>query len=351
MTGMKNPPSARAGVLAGCLFILAVAPGAGTAAPPPPATQTVTLAPGLPVVLDAATITRLGLFPDEPDSVLQASFHYARWGGVMAKLVLDEHGVRRERQRFLSWAQWQDLRARAAAILAGTPPPSAPGIPSPPPEGRTWPEVPLATLALRAPAPKVPAGFPAMRGRWMALLEAGVRKNASDFDKFFTPMGMIGVGFGYPFLEHAAAMLNFTAGFGNINGDFESLYGDGRSNTFSFAMGMLGRQRVSKRASFYAEVDGGYYIRSLVWGGLFVDPRTGQVTDGIVVEQQDWGYALRAGLLLQRRHSERPRFLDIGVSWQTSRADTWDFPGDPDPFRASGHDSWVSLSVRFWDGM
>jgi hypothetical protein len=300
----------------------------------------VRLHPDLPDVLDRAWLDRLAVFPDASS----VRFTRAAWGGVVA--ILDE-----TRQRELADSEWNDLRARAVAVLAGQT--LLPPVPLPAPSGglHAWPEVPLSSAAIAAPPRRAPAGYPALAGRWQALLEAGVRSDVTSFDEFFTPMGTIGVGFAYPVTNRLAALLNFSAGFGNMRSDFEASFGDGRANTFAFNLGVLMRQPLSQRASFYLEADGGYYIRSLMWGGAFYDPVSGEVTDGLVLEQQDWGGGLRAGLLLQRKHPDKPRFLDIGVSLQTTPADRWDFWTPEQRFVADDRDTWVSLTFRFWDAI
>jgi hypothetical protein len=307
----------------------------------PAAMIEVPLHPDLPVVLDRGWLERLEVFPD----ATSARFARTAWGGMVA--ILDE-----DRLRMLPDSEWVALRARAAAVVAGGAVPPAPA-PAPAVIGdlRAWPEVPLDAAAVAAPPRQAPAGYPALAGRWQALIEAGVRSNVTSFDEFFTPMGTIGVGFGYPFTNHAAALLNFAAGFGNMRGDFEESFGDGRANTFSFNLGLLTRQPVSRRTSLYAEVDGGYYIRSLMWGGAFYNQTTGEVNDGLVLEQQNWGVGVRAGVLLQRAHPDKPRFVDIGLSLQTSRADRWDFWTDEQRFTADERDTWLSLTVRFWDAI
>jgi hypothetical protein len=302
----------------------------------------VRLHPDLPDVLDRAWLDRLAVFPDASS----VRFVRTAWGGIVA--VLDE-----TRQRALPDSEWNALRAQAAAVVAGeaVPPPSP--SPSPAKVGSlcAWPEVPLSETAILAPPRLAPAGYPALAGHWQAVLEAGVRSNVTSFDEFFTPMGTIGVGFGYPFADRVAALLNFSAGFGDMRGDFEESFGDGRANTFAFSLGLLLRQPVSRRASLYVEADGGYYIRSLMWGGAFNDAVTGEVTDGLVLEQQNWGGGLRAGVLLQRKHPDKPRFLDIGVGLQTTPADRWDFWTEERRFTADERDTWVSLTVRFWDAI
>ena len=301
----------------------------------------VRLHPELPEVLDRTWLERLAIFPEAS----RAHFTRAAWGGIV--VVLDE-----TRLRALPDSEWQALRARAAAVLAGEVP-AATTTPPPPAAGalRAWPEVPLSATAILAPPPQTPAGYPALAGRWQAVLEAGVRSNVTSFDEFFTPMGTIGVGFGYPFANRLAALLNFAAGFGDMRGDFEESFGDGRANTFAFNLGLVLRQPLSRRTSFYVEADGGYYIRSLMWGGVFLDPVTGEVSEGAVLEQQAWGGGVRAGLLLQREHPDKPRFLDIGVSLQTSQAELWDFWTEEQRFTADERDTWVSLTVRFWDAI
>lgn len=300
----------------------------------------VPLRPGLPVELDAGWLQRLQIFP-QAETV---RFERAPWGGMVA--VIDDTTL-----RAFTDSEWAALQARAdSALTGGTvvpwpgPPPVTGGL-------HAWPEIPLADTAIAAPPPQAPAGYPPLSGRWQALLEAGVRDNVTSFDQFFTPMGTVGVGFGYPFSNHAAALLNFAAGFGDMRGDFEESFGDGRANTFAFDLGLLLRQPFSPRASFYVEVDGGYYIRSLMWGGVFYDPISGEYANGLVLEQQNWGGGLRAGVLLQRAHPNKPRFLDVGLGVQTTAADPWDFGTDTRRFTADGRDTWVSLTVRFWDAI
>ncbi len=304
----------------------------------PVAMVDVPLHPDLPAVLDQAWLERLAIFPEASS----ARFARTAWGGMVA--VLDETRV-----RALPDSEWNALRARATAVLAGEEVPPLPPLAAAP--SRTWPEVPLAETVTVAPTPAAPAGYPALAGQWQAVLEAGVRSNVTSFDEFFTPMGTLGVGFGYPVADRLATLLTFSAGFGDMRGDFEESFGDGRANTFAFSLGLLMRQPFSRRASFYVEVDGGYYIRSLMWGGAFYDPVSGEVTDGAVLEQQDWGGGVRAGVMLQRRHPDKARFVDIGVTLQTSQADLWDFWTQEQRFTADGRDTWVSLTVRFWDGI
>ena len=47
----------------------------------------------------------------------------------------------------------------------------------------------------------------------------------------------------------------------------------------------------------------------------------------------------------------RPRFLDIGVGVHTMPADQWFFATEDLMFEASDRDTWIMLTVRFWDGL
>ena len=190
-----------------------------------------------------------------------------------------------------------------------------------------------------------------LRGEWVALIETGLRLDMSGFNAFFTPMGQIGLAFGYGVTETFLPHLGFHAGFGDMRGDFEDSFGDGRTNVFGFTLATLLRQPVSERGSLYAQVGGGYYIRSLYWGGAFYDPATGRVTEGRVLEQKDFGVSARVGWLLSRPHPSRPRFLDVGLGLETMSADQWAFWNEDAFFEASGHDTWIVLTVRFWDGL
>ena len=178
-----------------------------------------------------------------------------------------------------------------------------------------------------------------------------MRGNVSDFNDFFTPMGQVGVAFSYGVTERFLPSLGFGAGFGDMRGDFEDIYGDGRTNAFNITLSALLRQPLGRKHSIYAEGGGGYFIRSLFWGGSFYNPNTGNVTEGRVVEQADFGWTARVGWLLSRHHPRRPRFLDVGVGLQSSPADPWLFSSDESTFFASGRDTWVFLTVRFWDGI
>jgi hypothetical protein len=204
------------------------------------------------------------------------------------------------------------------------------------------------------PADSVFLGYPSLSGRWFVLLEAGYRHNISDFQEYFTDMGLLAVSWGRMYGQ-LMPFLAMEVGFGDITDDFEAIAGDGRSNVYNFALGLMARQPLSGRTQFYVSGAYGYFIRSLQWGGAFFNPTLGTISNGFVLEQQDWGAAFRVGLFLQRQTARKPRFIDIGVGLQTTRADEWAYVDDLESptirLRAADRDTWITLSIRFGDSL
>lgn len=350
----------------------------GTAAaawPPPPEEPAVLLHPRLPEVIEGDWLDRLELFP-ELEGLQSARFGRAPWGGLLVRLeVADptEPGGLRVLVRNLSRDHWETLQERAEAILAGEAPPPPPTHPLDRPQpfgpaseadresGAPLLHDPLAAIRSWPETPPPAAGLPGdlllgmgpvpWRGRWLTVVDVGARINVTGFNTFFTPMGQIGIAFGHGIGARLVPLLGFYAGFGDMRRDFQNAFGDGRSNVFGFTAAVLLRQAVSDRQSLYVEGGGGYHMRSLYWDGIYYDPRANMYIRGLVREQQDWGWQLRAGWLRARDHATRPRLLDIGLGVQSSVAERWAFLGDDRLFMASGRDIWLVLSVRFWDGL
>ncbi len=218
---------------------------------------------------------------------------------------------------------------------------------------RVWPEVPLPPVQprRRAPVDTARARYQELGGRWYLILEAGYKHDVTDFREFFTDQGMFGVSWGRMF-GRLMPFFGMEIGFGDLQDDFEKLAGNGRGNTYNFELGLLIRQPLGRRTQFYVSGAYGYFIRSMQWGGLFYDPYYGSYSNGYVLEQQDWGVGLRAGIQLQRRDRRKARFWDLGLSVHTSPAQTWHYFEDAaHPFEAGGHDTWVTLSLRFGEGL
>ncbi|MDY0108459.1 MAG: hypothetical protein RBT60_00790 [Candidatus Krumholzibacteria bacterium] len=352
MTSMTSPPFPLGWILAAALLFAGAAPASW---PPPPSAEAVLLHPDLPEYLDRGWLERLDLFL-EVDGLQRVRFERAVWGAVLARLEIDDsqQGARVV-IRNVTGADWRKLQARAAAILAGEPWPLGAADSAelddtdPLAQIRAWPEVPAPPA--RLPRELLAAGQVPWHGHWLALIEFGARLDVTAFNTFFTPMGQIGIAFGRGLSDRVAPLLGFHAGFGDMRADFETEFGEGRTNVFGFTLNTLYRQPVGERHSLYLEAGGGYHIRSLYWGGLFVDVRTGQLVRGYVVEQQHWGWNLRFGWMRGRDHPSRPRLLDIGLGVQTSPANRWVFQTDNRVFTAADRDIWVIFSVRFWDGL
>lgn len=359
--------------------------------------EIVRLHPALDERLDASTAARYSLFMDVP-GLQEVTFLKAPWGGylVRLKIATDTGTVWRERNvETQTWREWQlrvvrvqagrswqddaDPAVSTGSVLAGDPSSGDPAVASAPAGAgtqaevssagrsfpgedlsgatelsseriRVWPEVPLPPITAREIESRAISDYQNMNGRWFVLLEAGVRHNVTDFNHFFTDMGMIAMNWGV-MLGRLMPFMSMEVGFGDLRDDFEELAGDGRSNTYGFSLGMLARQPLSKRQQFYVSGAFGYFIRSLQWGGTFLNQNTGAITDGLVLEQQNWGWSFRAGFMFNRKHTTKSRFWDIGVGLQTTPAEEWHYFDDASNFFATERDMWVTLSIRFGDSI
>ena len=334
--------------------------------------QPVPLYPGLPDKLDAADAQRYGLYSDVAD-LQELWFVPAPWGGYLVRLRVAGPEGERLLERNVPQSKWVTMRQQVAAVRDGAEAPPVTGVAGVaanttggdggdggattdttrvvPQRVLVWPEVGLPPAP--PPRPHLAEGgqtnYPRVGGRWVSLLEVGVRSNVSSFRDFFTEQVCFGMQFGYTVTDYLMPFLGFDVGFGDIRSDFEKLAGDGRANTYNFTVGVLGRAAAGRRTAFYTSVAGGYFARTMQWGGTFYDPNFGSVTDGFVLEQQHWGIAMRAGLQFQQSHARRLRSFDIGITVQITPAERWDYYNEQMRFVGDLSDTWVSLSIRFWD--
>lgn len=312
-----------------------------------PAPQPLRLHPELPTTIEGEWLQRLGLFDDVP-GLRRVTFERAVWGGVLARLEAPPRTL----ERHLPIQRWRELQERASLGVAGRalPPEPAPTLPDSLSGPLVWPEGPPPPMAPRRDPQR--SSVTPMDGRWLAIVEVGVRTDVTGFNQFFGPMGQIGIAFGHAVTGHIVPQLGFYAGFGDMRSEFEDAFGDGRANGFGFTSNVLLRAGLGGRQSAYVEGGVGYHIRSLYWGNAFVDPQTGRIYEGRVDEQRHLGWNARVGWLLSRAAGgNRPRLLDVGVGVHSMPADSWRYAGDQAMFTASGRDTWLMLTVRIWDGL
>jgi hypothetical protein len=319
----------------------------------PAAPVPIPLHPAVGDTLDAREASRFGLLADVT-GLREAYFLTASWGGYLVRMhiVTPEGPVWRERN--VPSSTWLAWRQHVDAVLAGAPVREARTdttgtVDQGTDRIRVWPEVPLPpTLPRSALRDTTVRDYAELSGHWFVILEGGYKRNVSDFREYFTDQGLFGICWGRLY-RRMMPFFNIEFGFGDIHDQFERFAGDGRANTYNFSLGLMVRQPVSPGTHLYISGAFGYYIRSLNWG----DPIYDTLYTGYVLEQQDWGQSFRAGVQLWRKGRSKPRFIDIGVGFQSSRADTWNY-GDQSEnpsivLRASDRDTWVTLSVRFGD--
>jgi hypothetical protein len=368
-------PAAGAVLLAGfCLVCLTLVPSAIRAKDDSSRPQPVQLNPELGETLSAAEAARFGLFT-EVEGLQEVVFLEAPWGGFLARLTVETATGTVWRERNISTRTWREWQQHTSDILAGRVPTRTLAPPAfsqdaaadahaadgmAPSDSlsshlqepiRVWPEVPLPpTFERVVPVDSVLHDYQSLGGRWLVLLEAGVRHNITDFRAFFTDMGMIGLSWGH-MVGRLMPYFSMEVGFGDLRDDFEELAGNGRSNTYGFSIGLMARQPTGSRVEIYGSGAFGYFIRSLQWQGIFIDSYRNTVSDGLVLEQQDWGWAFRAGFLIKKRHARKARFIDIGMGLQMTPAEEWHYFDETSNFHASDRDMWVTLSIRFGDSL
>lgn len=332
-----------ASALTALLLLAAAAPAADTP---------VILHPVVGKTIDAEEAARWGLFPDLPDLV-EARFFTLPAGGFLARLRLDGTGEDRLRERSVPRAVWEDWRAR---IAAGEP---VDGAGAPPPVGAhaVWPEAPLPPPDPAAPLPTAAPDtlVPLSDASWITLVDVGYKHSTTRFGDYFTDMLMLGVAVGRPLNDWIVPTLGFQAGLGDLQDDFEALTGNGKSAHYAFELGVQLRAPLGERAGAYLGVAGGYYMRSLRWGGtLYYSYYDVYETGSFVREQSDWGGSVRLGLRWRLAdRGAKPRLLDLSLRYEQYRAEpsVLEDPVSGTLFTAEDHDAWVSLSLGLVVGL
>ncbi len=342
--------------------------------------------------LDAREAARFGLFADEP-GLRTAVLLPALWGGYLARLTLDTPAGPVTRERNVPTAMLREWRERVTRLLEAPAATATPAVavavvdttavppagaapaggdsltvaadslaaPAPAPalfaRPRVWPEVPLPASRPSPPGLGiVPPGATApVVARWLVTAGLGYRHCGSDFNRFFTDMGQIEVAvthrIGRTFQPYAA----FVYGFGDIQDDFEAVSENGRSALYALEMGLLARAPVSRRAHAYFGLGGGYYMRSLRWGGEQFLGSDGYLYGGtIVLELQDWGGSARVGLQLALPASgkeKKERLLDFQLRLEEYARSSFEPFGADSDFKAVGRDRWIALSVSLLTGL
>jgi len=360
----------------GLLACLVIAAGVRAAVPAP-----VALHPAVGDTLDAREAARFGLLADEP-GLQWAVVVPAPWGGYIVRLAVTTPSGAVTRERNLPTSQLRAWRAGIDAAVTGAVVPTdgaavAPGAvvvvdtlaaapdtvrgPAPdlpPRRVPVWPEVPLPAGRPRPPgldgigrdgvAPVAPA-------RWLVSTGLGYRHCASDFGRFFTDMGLLEIAvtrrLGRSFIPYAA----FQYGFGDIQDAFEAVSENGRSALYALEIGLLARTPVGRRTDVCAGLGGGYYMRSLRWGGEPFVGADGAYNGGTLIrELQDWGVAAKIGVqiaLPAAGKGKKERLLDIQLRVEDYARSSFE-PFDADSeFRAAGRDRWYALSVSLLTGL
>ena len=301
-------------------------------------------------VVDAAEAERWGLFRDLPD-LSQIVFVRTAAGAVWARVTLPgaDGPVLRERNVPGDiWSSWQASLAASEAVTATL---------TPPPPGRVWPETALRPEQIqpKIEVPVVPPGEAVLADTWVMLLDLGYKHSTTHFGDYFTDMVMVDMAVGYAVGERLTPFLGFQAGFGDLKDDFEDIAGDGKSAIYSFELGARVSAPLTPRLDATASLAGGYYMRSLRWGGtVFLGPY-GYVQGGAAVREfSDWGGSLRLGFQYAMSAPDgRARYLDVGLRLERYAADRIVL-SDPDTgaaLLADDHDLWAGLTVGIVFGL
>ncbi len=314
--------------------------------------------------LDAAEAASFGLFADEPglrDVVLLP----APWGGYLARLRLATAAGPVVRERNVTTASLREWRARIDAVLGGAAaaPAGADSLGAPPDSLRppvaasdrvkVWPEAPPPPARAPRPAARLDAerggggARAAKASRWLLGAGLGYRHCLTDYRDFFTDQGLFEVVVSHRLTPSLAPWFAFQVGFGDIQDDFEELSEDGRSALYALELGLTARTRWGERSWLYAGAGGGYYMRSLRWGGELFISSEGYLTSGTLAwELRNWGFSLRTGFqAVLGARGPRERAIDVQLRYDDyGSAELSPFGPDHELY-AAGRDRWIALSV------
>ncbi len=215
---------------------------------------------------------------------------------------------------------------------------------------KVWPEVAARNRDL-PPELAADSGpqYPKVAGRWLVSGGLGYQHNVSSYSEFFTDMVVFQLNFAHAVTNYIMPYAGITAGFGDLDSDYENLFGDGHGSNYSAMAGLMVMAPVSRRGSIYLSGQGGYFRRSLQWGGIFEDPQSGDQVHGRARETGDWGFGVQVGFLRQKSHARKARFFDFGMGLMWGEVERWDDSAAGVHFIAEGDDAWLVFMFRFWD--
>ncbi len=304
----------------------------------------VPLHPAVGDTVDAREAARWGLFPDLP-GLTGVVFTLGPRGGYLARLTVagDPPGTTRERN--VPRAQWEQWRRNldAGETVTGA-------VPEVNRESAVWPEVPLPDTAARRPGPRpgLPPAGAGPPGRWLLMTDLGWKHATTAFGDYFTDMLRVSVAVGLPLGENFLATAGLQLGLGDLQDDFEDLTNNGRSAHYGIELGGRALLPVGERTDAVLGVRGGYYLRSLRWGGtLFWGYGTVYQSGSLVREMSDWGGGLDVGLRRRLGEAGSRRWLTATLHAETYAADPVLLEDATNGNRliADDHDDWIGVSI------
>jgi hypothetical protein len=296
-------------------------------------------------VLDHDEALQWGLFQDLPE-LQQAVFHRAAWGGFLADITVKRQDGLVILRRNIQRARWDMWRAR---IDAGLPIEAEDFLGAAADSNLVWPEAPPPQIAAdsRDPIPTLESSHLKAKD-WALLLDLGYKHSTTDFNNYFTDMLLMSFGVGKPVTDHLMPTIHLQIGQGDLVDDFEALTGDGRSAVYALEGALRIHTGFDKSRSAYLAVGGGYYMRSLRWGGEYFSGYTGYYQSGSLVREfSDWGGHLRTGLqLFKKSRSPKPKYLDISVRYEFYEAERNVLTNTSgETLYADDRDSWLGVSI------